>query len=43
MIRWWHRNVLKHSFSEVRVSVKAWDVSAKGLLVTCQCGKVWAL
>jgi hypothetical protein len=37
---WWHR--MKHVISSTRVSVPSFDASAKGLLIKCSCGKVWA-
>lgn len=39
---WWHIWVLGHDQTIKRVSVPAWDPSAKGLLVDCSCGKGWA-
>jgi hypothetical protein len=42
-MRRWHRHVLRHDKEWVRVSPPTWDISAKGWLVKCACGKDWAL
>jgi hypothetical protein len=38
---WWHK-WRKHTVEECRVSVPMWDISAKGILYKCSCGKDWA-
>lgn len=40
---WWHRYILRHQQQGTRASVPMFDISAKGLLVKCSCGKDWAL
>ena len=42
-MRWWHRVVRKHSQVEARVTAPMFDPSAKGILVKCSCGEMWAL
>jgi hypothetical protein len=43
MMRWWHETVLRHRMRVNRmITVPPWDVSAKGELWTCSCGKTWA-
>jgi hypothetical protein len=41
-MRWWHRTVKKHGQTSSRVTVGMFDTS-KGILVKCDCGKMWAL
>lgn len=41
-MRLWHKWVRKHHIETSRVSVPMFDMSAKGLLHRCECGKVWA-
>lgn len=42
MTAWWHRTVRRHSQRISRVSVPLFDPSARGLLIRCSCGEVWA-
>lgn len=39
---WWHMRVLGHDQTVRRVSVPAFDPSARGLLIDCSCGVGWA-
>lgn len=41
-MRFWHR-LRGHTRHVSRVTVQAFDPTARGLLITCSCGKVWAL
>lgn len=43
MIRIMHRRLLGHEQTSRRVSVPMFDPSARGILVKCSCGKMWAL
>lgn len=38
---WWHKKILGHFIAERMVSVPIFDMSAKGILYVCVCGKVW--
>jgi hypothetical protein len=40
---WWHERVLRHTLRRnTMISVPMWDRAAKGVLVSCSCGKTWA-
>lgn len=43
MGRWLHREVLGHSQDVHKVSVPMFDPGARGLMIYCSCGKMWAL
>ena len=40
---WWHSHYYKHSQRWNRVTVPMFDMSAKGYMVHCDCGKDWAI
>lgn len=42
IIVWFHEKVLKHPQIHRKVTVGMFDES-KGILVRCDCGKMWAL
>jgi hypothetical protein len=41
IIRWLHRRY-GHTQTVTRVSVPGWDPFARGELIRCSCGEVWA-
>jgi hypothetical protein len=40
---WFHERVLRHTLRRnTMITAPMWDRAAKGVLVTCSCGKTWA-
>jgi hypothetical protein len=39
---WWHARKGHHVAVNATLSVPDWDPYARGLLVSCDCGRTWA-